>query len=57
MSLRSRGDTDVSAVAGSFDGGGHRLAAGYTSRAASLDEAVEQLVETLVAVDPATAAP
>jgi len=32
VSLRSRGGHDVAAVASSFGGGGHRLAAGYTSR-------------------------
>jgi bifunctional oligoribonuclease and PAP phosphatase NrnA len=32
VSLRSRGGHDVAAVAGTFGGGGHRLAAGYTSR-------------------------
>lgn len=32
VSLRSRGRHDVAAVAGTFGGGGHRLAAGYTSR-------------------------
>jgi len=31
VSLRSKGDHDVAAVAASFGGGGHRLAAGYTS--------------------------
>lgn len=31
VSLRSRGGHDVAAVASSFGGGGHRLAAGYTS--------------------------
>ena len=31
VSLRSRGRTDVASVAGRFGGGGHRLAAGYTS--------------------------
>jgi phosphoesterase RecJ-like protein len=31
VSMRSRGDHDVSAVAQRFGGGGHRLAAGYTS--------------------------
>lgn len=31
VSLRSRGDHDVGAVAASLGGGGHRLAAGYTS--------------------------
>lgn len=32
VSMRSRGDHDVAAVAQVFGGGGHRLAAGYTSR-------------------------
>jgi phosphoesterase RecJ-like protein len=31
VSLRSRGGHDLSVVAGTFGGGGHRLAAGYTS--------------------------
>jgi phosphoesterase RecJ-like protein len=31
VSLRSKGDHDVAAVAAAFGGGGHRLAAGYTS--------------------------
>jgi bifunctional oligoribonuclease and PAP phosphatase NrnA len=31
VSVRSRGDHDLAAVAASFGGGGHRLAAGYTS--------------------------
>lgn len=56
VSLRSRGDTDVAAVAERFGGGGHRLAAGYTSKA-SLEESVSSLVDVLVAVNPATAAP
>lgn len=56
VSMRSRGDTDVAAVAESFGGGGHRLAAGYTS-AHSLDETVARLVDALVAVRPETARP
>jgi phosphoesterase RecJ-like protein len=48
VSLRSRGATDVGAVAGSFDGGGHRLAAGYTSRV-GLEETIAALVATLKA--------
>jgi bifunctional oligoribonuclease and PAP phosphatase NrnA len=32
VSLRSRGGHDVAAVASAFGGGGHRLAAGYTSK-------------------------
>ena len=31
VSVRSRGGHDLAAVAASFGGGGHRLAAGYTS--------------------------
>ena len=31
MSMRSRGDTNVGALAAAFGGGGHRLAAGFTS--------------------------
>jgi phosphoesterase RecJ-like protein len=56
VSLRSRGDTNVAAVAEAFGGGGHRLAAGYTSKA-SLDETVQQLIDALTAVNPVTAAP
>jgi phosphoesterase RecJ-like protein len=53
ISLRSRGDTDVSAVAEAFGGGGHRLASGYTSKM-SLDETVRALTEALVASNPVT---
>lgn len=33
MSMRSRGETDVGAIAASYGGGGHRLAAGFTTKA------------------------
>jgi phosphoesterase RecJ-like protein len=56
VSLRSRGDTDVAALADAFGGGGHRLAAGYTSKA-SLKESVRALTEALVAANPVTARP
>jgi phosphoesterase RecJ-like protein len=56
VSLRSRGDTDVSAVAETFGGGGHRLASGYTSKA-SLNETVRALTEALVASNPVTTRP
>jgi bifunctional oligoribonuclease and PAP phosphatase NrnA len=46
VSLRSRGGTDVASVAASFGGGGHRLAAGYSSKA-SLDDTVEALLDAL----------
>jgi phosphoesterase RecJ-like protein len=42
VSLRSRGAHDVARVAASFGGGGHRLAAGYTSPH-GLAETVERL--------------
>ena len=46
VSLRSRGRTDVAAVSEAFDGGGHRLAAGYTSKA-SLEGTGRALVGAL----------
>ena len=48
VSLRSRGATDTGSVATSFGGGGHRLAAGYTS-SLGLEETVERMVEALIA--------
>jgi phosphoesterase RecJ-like protein len=42
VSLRSRGATDLSLVASSLGGGGHRAAAGYSS-ALDLDATVAQL--------------
>jgi phosphoesterase RecJ-like protein len=46
VSLRSRGNTDVAAIAERFGGGGHRLAAGYTSKA-PLEETGRTLVAAL----------
>ncbi len=51
VSLRSRGDTDVAAVTGAFGGGGHRLAAGYSSDDGR-EETVKSLVDALVAARP-----
>lgn len=48
VSLRSRGQTDVAAVAATFGGGGHRLAAGYTSKK-PLEESITDLVRELTA--------
>lgn len=48
VSLRSRGRTDVGSAALAFGGGGHRLAAGYTS-AWGVEETVRALVGTLKA--------
>ena len=42
VSVRSRGARDLSAVAAAFGGGGHRLAAGYTSEAGPA-ETIERL--------------
>lgn len=38
VSMRSRGDTDVGALAASMGGGGHRLAAGFTTSDGSAEE-------------------
>ncbi|MGZ8635605.1 MAG: DHH family phosphoesterase [Actinomycetota bacterium] len=46
VSLRSKGGHDVSAVSAAFGGGGHRLAAGYTSRF-GLTETVDRLKAAL----------
>jgi phosphoesterase RecJ-like protein len=54
VSLRSRGDTDVSAVAERFGGGGHRLAAGYTSKE-TLEESVDRLTQALASASAPTA--
>ena len=49
VSLRSKAATDVGAVALGFQGGGHRLAAGYTSHL-GLEDTVEALVAALPTV-------
>jgi len=46
VSVRSRGRHDLAAVASAFGGGGHRLAAGYTSEHGP-SETIERLVEAL----------
>jgi phosphoesterase RecJ-like protein len=46
VSLRSRGKADVAAVSASFGGGGHRLAAGYTSKE-GLEETAKRLARAL----------
>jgi bifunctional oligoribonuclease and PAP phosphatase NrnA len=46
VSLRSRGGTDVGSAALAFGGGGHRLAAGYTS-ATGAEETVRALADEL----------
>ena len=46
VSARSRGAHDLSVVAAAFGGGGHRLAAGYTSAHGPV-ETIERLAATL----------
>lgn len=46
VSLRSRGDVDVTKVAAEFGGGGHKNASGCTF-STSLEEATEQVVEAM----------
>ncbi len=56
VSLRSRGGTDVAAIAERFGGGGHRLAAGYSSKAGRkriLGDLVASLERSRSREDPA----
>lgn len=46
VSLRSKGNIDVSSIAREFDGGGHKNAAGYRIRG-SIKDAKQQLIEKL----------
>jgi phosphoesterase RecJ-like protein len=46
VSMRSRGGADLAALAARFGGGGHRLAAGFTSRV-GLEETVHQIADAL----------
>jgi phosphoesterase RecJ-like protein len=56
VSMRSRGGHDLAAVASRFGGGGHRLAAGYTSARGPV-ETIDRLAEALREAElPATAA-
>ncbi len=47
VSLRSKGDIDVSKIASNFDGGGHKNAAGLSMETDNIDEAKEQLLKTI----------
>lgn len=49
VSLRSRVDCDIGIVARNLGGGGHRVAAGYTSGRPGLPEAIQELREEIVA--------
>lgn len=46
VSMRSRGAHDLAAIAATHHGGGHRLAAGYTSKV-GLDDTVAELIAAL----------
>jgi len=49
VSLRSRVDCDIGTIARNLGGGGHRVAAGYTSSKRTVDEAVEELKGEIIA--------
>ncbi len=53
VSMRSRGGNDLAAVASSFGGGGHKLAAGYTSHV-GLADTIERLKNALRTTTPAS---
>jgi len=46
VSLRSRGDTDVGALAAGLGGGGHRLAAGFTAEG-DVDDVIGKVLESI----------
>ena len=54
VSVRSRGAHDLAAIAAAFGGGGHRLAAGYTSERGPAGT-IEDLVAALAGRAPARA--
>ncbi len=47
VSLRSRYDIDVCSIAKLFGGGGHKVAAGYTSPSTDMETAIEELKDSL----------
>ena len=49
VSLRSRDNLDIGSVARRLGGGGHMVAAGYTSKARNMEDAVVELREELIA--------
>lgn len=49
VSLRSRLDCDIGTIARRLGGGGHRVAAGYTSARSTVEEAIVELKEEIVA--------
>jgi bifunctional oligoribonuclease and PAP phosphatase NrnA len=49
VSLRSRVDVDIGSIARKLGGGGHRVAAGYTSSRKNVDEALSELKGEIIA--------
>ncbi len=49
VSVRSRLECDIGSIARKLGGGGHRVAAGYTSARGTLEEAVEELKGEIIA--------
>jgi phosphoesterase RecJ-like protein len=49
VSLRSRVEFDIGSIARKLGGGGHRVAAGYTSSKTTLEETIEELKGEIVA--------
>ncbi len=49
VSLRSRVEFDIGAIARKLGGGGHRVAAGYTSTKGTLEETIEELRGEIIA--------
>ena len=47
VSLRAKGECDVSQIALKYGGGGHRNAAGYMAKGKNMDEAREELLDEL----------
>jgi len=47
VSLRSKGDIDVSKIASRFDGGGHKNAAGLSMDTTNIDDGIEQLIDSV----------
>jgi phosphoesterase RecJ-like protein len=47
VSLRSRGDTDVGALAAAMGGGGHRLAAGFTTTEGDVESVREKVLAAI----------
>ena len=54
VSLRSRVDFDIGAIARKLGGGGHRVAAGYTSTKGTIEETIEELRGEIIASDGST---